>query len=80
MSSVFRYVPYLLCVFLLLYLFPDERHDSDACEDVLSGQTLAWNAICKSLRSIGPRLTKVTHEEGHVGPEDRFEGQSEDVH
>lgn len=52
----------------IAYLFPDERHHSDAREHVLPGQALAWNAVRKRLGAVGPRLAEVTHEQGHVGP------------
>lgn len=50
------------------YLFPYEWHHTDASEHVLSWQTLPRDAVSKRLGSVGPRLTKVTHEQRHIGP------------
>ncbi|TNN41264.1 hypothetical protein EYF80_048572 [Liparis tanakae] len=49
-----------------VYLFPDEGHDADPGEDVLAGQTLAWDSVGEGLGSVGPRLTEMSHEQRHV--------------
>lgn len=54
-------------------LLPYERHDTDAGEHVLPRQTLPRDAVRKGLGAIGSRLAQVTHEQRHVGPENRRE-------
>ena len=51
------------------YLLADQRHDADAGEDVLAGQSLSRDAVSKSLCSVCTWLTQVPHEEGHIGPD-----------
>ena len=49
-------------------LLPDQRHDSDAREDVLPGQALPGDPVGEGLCAVGPRLTQVSHEQRHVRP------------
>ena len=49
------------------HLLPHQRHDADACEHMLPREALAGHAIREGLSAVGPRLTQVPHEEGHVG-------------
>ncbi len=52
------------------YLLPDKGHDSDPRENVLTRQPLTWDSVSKGLCSICPRLTQVSHEQRHIGPDE----------
>lgn len=55
------------------YLFANKRHNADAREDMLSGQSFPGDAVCERLGPVGSGLTEVTHKERDVGPERRRE-------
>lgn len=55
-----------------MHLFPDEGHDSDPGENMLTGQSLSWNSISEGLCSIGPGLTQMSHEQRHISPDEKY--------
>ena len=57
-------------VFKFLYFFPDQGHDTNSCQDMLSAESFTWYSISKGFSTLITRLAQMPHKKTDIGSEE----------